>query len=240
VSKRIQRRDATWTRWQRWRREREIIGALTRRGLGVTLAKAGLAWLLPFQWGLLGHQRRRNLYSGPEHLRMAFEDLGPTFIKLAQILSTRGDLIGVDYAAELAKLQSTVSPLEFDDLAAVLDEELGVPHLEVFATIDTTAMGSGSIGQVHRATLPSGETVVKIQRPGVQSTNEYVGGHRCGSVEGCECCQVEVWRSEAGGHVAGKDASTRRGVDDRGCESRRAHPVTGIDPTSTAIEALSV
>ncbi len=102
---------------------------------------------------------------------MAFEDLGPTFIKLAQILSTRGDLVGADYATELAKLQSTVPPLEFADLAAVLNAELGVPHREVFATIDTAAMGSGSIGQVHRALLSSGETVViKIQRPGVYSS----------------------------------------------------------------------
>ncbi len=99
---------------------------------------------------------------------MAFEDLGPTFIKLAQILSTRGDLIGVDYAAELAMLQSAVPPLPFDNVALVLDRELGCPHREVFVEIDPTPMGSGSIGQVHRATLRSGEeVVVKIQKPGV-------------------------------------------------------------------------
>jgi len=99
---------------------------------------------------------------------MAFEDLGPAFIKLAQILSTRGDLIGVDYAAELATLQSAVPPLPFDDVGAVLDRELGCPHREVFVEIDPTPMGSGSIGQVHRAILRSGqEVVVKIQKPGV-------------------------------------------------------------------------
>jgi len=167
----VQYRDDTWTRRQRWRRERAIVRALVRHGLGVTLATIGLRWLLPFQWGLLGHQRRSEPYSGPEHLRMAFEDLGPTFIKLAQILSTRGDLVGVEYAAELAKLQRTVPPLPFADLAAVLDTELGVTHGEVFATIDSAAMGSGSIGQVHRATLLSGDSVVvKIQRPGVRGT----------------------------------------------------------------------
>ncbi len=102
---------------------------------------------------------------------MAFEDLGPTFIKLAQILSTRGDLVGVEYAAELAKLQSAVPALPFSVLAAVLDEELGVPHGDAFATIDDTPLGSGSIGQVHRATLQSGDAVVvKIQRPGVSTT----------------------------------------------------------------------
>lgn len=163
------RRAETWTRRQRWRRERQIVGALARHGLGLTLTSAGFRWLVPFHWGLLGHLRRGEPYSGPEHLRLAFEDLGPTFIKLAQILSTRGDLVGVDYAAELAKLRSRVPPLPFDDLAPVLDAELGGPHSDVFATIDTVAIGSGSIGQVHRATLRSGEdVVVKIQRPGVR------------------------------------------------------------------------
>lgn len=134
----------------------------------MTLARAGLRWLFPFQWGLLGHVRRDESYSGPEHLRMAFEDLGPTFIKLAQILSTRGDLVGVEYAAELAKLQSAVPAVSFAVLGAVLDEELGAPHGDVFASIDSAPLGSGSIGQVHRATLQSGNSVVvKIQRPGV-------------------------------------------------------------------------
>ncbi len=134
----------------------------------MTLARAGLGWLLPFQWGLLGHGRRDQPYSGPEHLRMAFEDLGPTFIKLAQILSTRGDLVGEEYAAELAKLQSSVPPLPFDRVVEVLDRELGRSHRDVFVEIDQTPMGSGSIGQVHRATLSSGErVVVKIQKPGV-------------------------------------------------------------------------
>ncbi len=101
---------------------------------------------------------------------MAFEDLGPTFIKLAQILSTRGDLVGVEYAAELAKLQSAVPAVSFAVLGAVLDEELGAPHGDVFASIDSVPLGSGSIGQVHRATLQSGDAVVvKIQRPGVSA-----------------------------------------------------------------------
>lgn len=160
-----------WSHRQRRARKRQIVSALTRHGLGVTLARAGLRWLLPFQWGLLGHQRRDEPYSGPQHLRMAFEDLGPTFIKLAQILSTRGDLVGVDYAAELAKLQSTVPPLPFADIASVLDRELGRFHQDVFADIDPAPLGSGSIGQVHRATLRSGETVVvKVQKPGVGDT----------------------------------------------------------------------
>lgn len=171
--RRRQRRNQPWNRRQRWRRERQIVSALVRHGLGVTLTGAGIGWLLPFQWGLLGHPRRDKSYSGPEHLRMAFEDLGPTFIKLAQILSTRGDLIGPEYASELARLQSSVPPLPFPDMAQVLETELAVPHDDVFATFDTEPIGSGSIGQVYRATLHSGEAVVvKVQKPDVRTTVE--------------------------------------------------------------------
>lgn len=163
--------NVSWNRWERWKRERQIVGALVRHGLGLTLVRAGMGWMLPFQWGLLSHPRRHEPYSGPEHLRMAFEDLGPTFIKLAQILSTRSDLIGPEYASELARLQSSVPPIPFPDMARVLDAELPMPHGEMFATFDTEPIGSGSIGQVYRATLHSGEAVVvKIQKPGVRTT----------------------------------------------------------------------
>jgi ubiquinone biosynthesis protein len=150
-----------------------MASALARHGIGLTLVQARLGWMLPFQWGLLKHPRRDEPYSGPEHLRMAFEDLGPTFIKLAQILSTRGDLIGPEYASELARLQSQVPAMPFPAMAEVLDAELPAPRDQIFATLDTEPVGSASIGQVYRATLHSGEAVVvKIQRPGVRSVIE--------------------------------------------------------------------
>ncbi|MCL1693129.1 MAG: AarF/UbiB family protein [Actinomycetia bacterium] len=170
---RWQRRNQAWNRRRQWRRERQIVGALLRHGLGLTLVGTGMGWLLPFQWGLLSHPRRNEPYSGPEHLRMAFEDLGPTFIKLAQILSTRGDLIGPEYASELARLQSAVPPVPFPDMAPILDNELPAPRDEVFATFDTDPIGSASIGQVYRATLHSGKAVVvKIQKPEVRAIVE--------------------------------------------------------------------
>lgn len=173
LSVRFQPRINPWTRRQRWRREREIAGALTRHGIGLTLIQAKLSWMLPFQWGLLRHPRRDEPYSGPEHVRMAFEDLGPTFIKLAQILSTRGDLIGTAYASELARLQSDVPEIAFNEIAQVLDAELSQPHGDVFAFFDTEPIGSASIGQVYRATLTSGESVVvKVQKPGVNTSIE--------------------------------------------------------------------
>jgi len=171
VAVRWQQRNESWKRRQIWKRERQIISALARHGLGLTLVQARLGWLLPFERGLLSHPRRDEPYSGPEHLRMAFEDLGPTFIKLAQILSTRGDLIGPGYASELARLQSAVPPIGFEEMSRVLNAELGVSHGERFATFDTEPIGSASIGQVYRATLHSGEAVVvKIQKPGVRAS----------------------------------------------------------------------
>lgn len=170
---RWQRRNQPWSQSQRRRRERQIVSALARHGLGLTLSSSPISWILPFQWGLLGHPRRNSSYSGPEHLRMAFEDLGPTFIKLAQILSTRGDLVGPDYASELARLQSSVPPRPFAEIAGVIESELGTTLGELFAHIDEEPVGSGSIGQVHRATLPSGESVViKTQKPDVRSMIE--------------------------------------------------------------------
>ncbi len=141
---RWQRRHQQWSQRQRRRRERQIVSALARHGLGLTLAGTAMSWILPFQRGLLGHPRRDTSYSGPEHLRMAFEDLGPTFIKLAQILSTRGDLVGPDYASELARLQSSVPPLPFTDIAGVIESELGATFGELFAQIDDCSTSSAS------------------------------------------------------------------------------------------------
>jgi predicted unusual protein kinase regulating ubiquinone biosynthesis (AarF/ABC1/UbiB family) len=100
------------------------------------------------------------------HLREALEELGPTFAKLGQILSTRPDLLPPAYVAELASLQDQVPPLSEEDVVAVMEEELGVPWEDVFETIDPVPIAAGTIGQVHRGTLEGGEhVVVKVQRP---------------------------------------------------------------------------
>ena len=102
-------------------------------------------------------------------LRDALEELGPTFAKLGQILSTRPDLLPPEAIAELATLQDRVTPLTEAEVVAVMEQELGVPWEDVFASIEPEPLAAGTIGQVHRAVLEDGErVVVKVQRPTAQ------------------------------------------------------------------------
>ncbi|MES3036879.1 MAG: AarF/UbiB family protein [Bdellovibrionota bacterium] len=105
--------------------------------------------------------------SGPERLRRSFEELGPTYVKLGQVLATRPDLIPDEYAAEFSKLHDQVSPLPFAEIETLLKSELKEFFAD-FSSIEAEPLGSASIAQVHRAQLKSGEKVViKVQRPGI-------------------------------------------------------------------------
>ena len=108
--------------------------------------------------------------SRPERLRLVFEELGPTFIKLGQLLSTRPDLIPAEYLDELARLQDEVPPFSLAEVHAIFREELGRSPDEVFHYFDAEPLAAASIGQVHRARLDSGaEVVVKVQRPDIDT-----------------------------------------------------------------------
>ena len=99
-------------------------------------------------------------------LRDALEELGPTYAKLGQILSTRPDLLPPEFIAELSTLQDDVAPLTEADVVGVMEQELGVPWEDVFESIDPQPLAAGTIAQVHRATLENGDrVVVKVQRP---------------------------------------------------------------------------
>jgi ubiquinone biosynthesis protein len=99
-------------------------------------------------------------------VRAAMEELGPTFAKMGQILSTRPDLLPRAFIEELSTLQDRVTPLTEEEVVRVMEEELGVPWEDVFESIDPEPMAAGTIAQVHRATLSAGErVVVKVQRP---------------------------------------------------------------------------
>jgi predicted unusual protein kinase regulating ubiquinone biosynthesis (AarF/ABC1/UbiB family)/nucleotide-binding universal stress UspA family protein len=103
-------------------------------------------------------------------LRQALEELGPTFAKLGQILSTRPDLLPAAFAAELADLQDHVTPLTESEVVSVMEQELRVPWEDVFADIEAQPMAAGTIAQVHRAVLVGGaRVVVKVQRPEAQA-----------------------------------------------------------------------
>jgi ubiquinone biosynthesis protein len=104
-----------------------------------------------------------------QRVRMALEELGPTFAKLGQILSTRPDLVSADLVAELAKLQDNVKPLTEAEVVQVMEQELRVPWEDLFSSIESEPLAAGTIGQVHRATLEDGQhVVVKVQRPRAQ------------------------------------------------------------------------
>jgi ubiquinone biosynthesis protein len=104
-----------------------------------------------------------------ECLRLALEDLGPIFIKFGQLLSTRRDLMPVDVADELAKLQDNVPPFDSQQSVALIEQQLGVKVSEAFARFDTKPLASASVAQVHAAQLKSGEeVVVKVVRPGLK------------------------------------------------------------------------
>src|SRR5205807_5161180 len=99
-------------------------------------------------------------------LRVALDELGPTFAKIGQILSTRPDLLPQVFIDELATLQERVTPLTEAQVVAAMERELGVPWEDVFGSIDPAPLAAGTIAQVHRATLENGErVVVKVQRP---------------------------------------------------------------------------
>jgi predicted unusual protein kinase regulating ubiquinone biosynthesis (AarF/ABC1/UbiB family)/nucleotide-binding universal stress UspA family protein len=144
--------------------EAEFTPRLTARGghIAAVFAKHGLKELFgrPDAEGAVGRRRQG------KRLRAALEELGPTFAKLGQILSTRPDLLPPEYIDELATLQDNVPPLSEQDVVEVMEQELGVPWEDVFDHIDPAPLAAGTIAEVHRATLATGDpVVVKVQRP---------------------------------------------------------------------------
>lgn len=104
----------------------------------------------------------------PEKLKLVLEDLGPTFVKMGQIMSMRPDMLPQKYCDELKKLRSDVKPLTYDEIIQVIESEYNLPLDHIFTTIDKEQLGSASIAQVHGAILKNGKKVVlKVQRPGI-------------------------------------------------------------------------
>lgn len=147
---------------RRWRRFRQISRTLVRHGYGFLVEQSRPRWLRPL---------RRPGAPPAQHLRLALEELGPTFVKLGQILSTRPDIIPPAFAAELSRLQDRVAPFPFAQARRLIEAEIGTPVEKVFAALEEKPLAAASLAQVHAATLPSGEeVVVKVQRPAIEET----------------------------------------------------------------------
>jgi len=156
-------------------RYRQILAVLFKYGFGDLLEMLKIDQYLEVGLQMISRKRsmRVERLTRPQRLRMAFEELGPTYIKLGQILSTRPDLVPVEFVDELAKLQDHVPPLPFSDLVKVIEAEFDLPPEALFEELDEAPLGSASIGQVHRAVLKDGEPVaVKFQRPGIRRVIE--------------------------------------------------------------------
>ena len=146
-------------------RERHIAQVLAKQGLTQLAAALGLS-------GLASPRRDAGPVDAvaPRNLRLALEELGPTFVKIGQMLSTRGDVLSPAYRAELAKLQDAAPSVPGDVIERIVEKELGA---EAFARFDAQPLASASIGQAHAARLHDGtEVVVKVRRPGAREQVE--------------------------------------------------------------------
>jgi len=156
-------------------RYQEIADTLVRHGLGFLAGAVGVT-----RWIPAGRTADRRVdpgsgpYTTPQRIRLALEELGPTFVKLGQLLSTRPDLLPPAYIAELSKLQDAAPPVPAEAIRRTIREELGADPEELFASFEWTPLASASIGQAHTATLADGtEVVVKVRRPdAVRQVNE--------------------------------------------------------------------
>lgn len=156
-------------------RLRDIVSVLVRYGFSDAVQRMGLANLIESAGKLLHLKEPSTIakMDTPERIRFAMEELGPTFVKLGQILSTRVDLFPPEWIAEFEKLQDQVPPVPFDDLREQLTEDLGAPPEDIFPHLDTEPLAAGSIAQVHRARLDDeSEVVLKIRRPNIQQIIE--------------------------------------------------------------------
>lgn len=156
-------------------RYRQILTIFFKYGFGDLIELLKIEQYIEIGLQLISKNRRNRLekLSRAERVRMACEELGPTYIKFGQILSTRPDLVPVDFIKELSKLQDDVPSSPFSEVSRIIESELGAPPEAIFDYFEKTPIASASIGQVYRATLKDGEAVaVKVQRPGIRKIIE--------------------------------------------------------------------
>lgn len=153
-------------KYRNLKRYKEIAQVLFKYGFGYVVERVGLSSLFRGRREFVAYPR----LSGPERVRRMLEELGPTFVKLGQVLSVRPDLIPLEYALEFRKLQDHVLPLPFDVVKREIERELRRPVEGVFDWIEPAPIASASIAQVHKGKLKGVDklVVLKVQRPGIE------------------------------------------------------------------------
>lgn len=156
-------------------RLQEIAAVLVRYGFGDLVRRVGLSDVLERAGKLLHRSEdpQRLRMTAPMRVRRAMEDLGPTFVKLGQVLATRVDLFAPEWIAEFSELQNAVPPVPYAQIHAQLQRDLGGEPAQVLAWLDETPMAAASLAQAHRARLHDGrEVVLKVRRPGIREVVE--------------------------------------------------------------------
>ncbi len=153
------------------RRYRTILGVLIKYGFGHFVEQLNIGYYLELGKRIISFGKADKAIerlTQPQRLRMAMEELGPTFIKLGQLLSTRADVLPAHYITEFRKLQDKIPPVPTVEIRKLLQEELGLPVDQIFADFKSTPIATASIAQVHLGQLQSGEQVaIKVRRPGI-------------------------------------------------------------------------
>jgi len=155
--------------WNQIKRSKQIISVLIKYGLDYFIDQAKISFWLKIR----KKPKKFQELTPSKRLRLALEELGPTFVKFGQILSTRPDFLPPDFIKELEKLQDKVPPFSSFQVKKIIEKELNKPLEKLFKKFETKPIAAASLSQVHKAILPSNEIVaVKVQRPGIKEIIE--------------------------------------------------------------------